>query len=292
MRVADSTVAQLLTTQLLNDQSSVSTLQSQLSSGQALSQPSDNPAAVVQVLADQSQLSQVNSWQANTSSAQGWLGVSGNTVGAMVTQLQQARTLLLGVQSATTSSAQANATAAQITAISQSLLSMANTTYLGRSVFGGCSPGAQAYNAAGTYVGSGNAPTTQVGAGQHVALSLAGPQVLGTGSTSAFAVLAKISSDLTSGAGTAALSADLGALTTTLATTIQASATLGIASSQVQNASTQLQAQSTNLTVGLNQLQSINVPQVATELQTALNTYQGALAVTSKVVLPSVLSFL
>ena len=69
MGVADITLSQAITPQLNQQELSIANLEEQVSSGRSLNKPSDNPAAVTQVLQLSSQASQLSNWQANTQTA-------------------------------------------------------------------------------------------------------------------------------------------------------------------------------------------------------------------------------
>jgi len=73
--VADITLSQAITQQLNQQELSIANLEEQVSSGRALNKPSDNPAAVTQVLQLSSQASQLSNWQANAQTATSWLGM-------------------------------------------------------------------------------------------------------------------------------------------------------------------------------------------------------------------------
>ena len=82
--VSNVALAQTLDDQLSAQENSVSQLEQQLATGQVLNQPSDNPAAVTQVLALTGQASQLTSWQSNADTATSWLGTANNTANSVL----------------------------------------------------------------------------------------------------------------------------------------------------------------------------------------------------------------
>ena len=140
MGVADITLSQAITQQLNQQEQSIATLEEQISSGRSLNKPSDNPAAVTQVLQLSSQASQLSNWQANAQTATSWLGMGNDALNSVLDDMQSARTLILqtlnqGTQNATTYQAAAQ----QLQGINADLLSTANTQYEGRPIFAGTS---------------------------------------------------------------------------------------------------------------------------------------------------------
>ena len=184
MGVADITLSQAITQQLNQQELSIANLEEQVSSGRSLNKPSDNPAAVTQVLQLSSQASQLSNWQANAQTATSWLGMGNNALNSALNDMQSPRTLILqalnqGTQDATTYQAAAQ----QLQGINADLLSTANTQYEGRPIFAGTSASSQAYDASGNYLGNTDTPNVVIGsgpgAGQTAALSVPGPQSSG-----------------------------------------------------------------------------------------------------------------
>ena len=81
-----------------------------------------------------------------------WLGIIDNTLTSVTDQTRRARDLALQGANAGSRSAQVSATAspARVDELRESLLADANTTYLGRPVFGGITAGGVAYDASGS----------------------------------------------------------------------------------------------------------------------------------------------
>ena len=240
MGVADVSLSQAITQQLNQQELSIANLEEQISSGRSLNKPSDNPAAVTQVLQLSSQASQLSNWQANAQTATSWLGMGNDAVNTALGDMQSARTLILqalnqGTQDATTY----QAVAQQLQGINADLLSTANTQYEGRPIFAGTSASSQAYDASGNYLGNGDTPNVVIGSGagsgQTAALSVPGPSVFGSGATSVFNTLTTVIGQLGSGAPTATqLNTALNALDANISTAEQAGAVLGNGSEQVE----------------------------------------------------------
>jgi flagellar hook-associated protein 3 FlgL len=298
MRVADISLSQAITTQLSQQEASIANLEEQVSSGKSLNQPSDNPAAVTQVLQLSSEASQLTSWQANSQTATSWLGMGNNALNSTLSDMQSARTLLLqalneGTQSATTY----QAIASQLQGINANLLDTANTQYEGRPIFAGTSASPQAYDATGTYLGNADSPTVIVGpgsgAGEAVNLSVPGPSVFGTGGANVFATLSTVIGQLSSGAPTATqLNTALSALDANISTAEQASAALGNASDAVTSTSAALTTQLTAVQAGQSSLEDVNIATVTTQLDSEMTNYQAAMWAASQAIPETLVKFL
>ena len=93
----------------------------------------------------------------------------------------------------------ATALAATIDQIRESLLADANTTYLGRPVFGGVTAGAEAYDATGAYVGTTRAVNRTVADGVTIRVDVDATAVFGAAGDAVFDHLAALSTALRAG---------------------------------------------------------------------------------------------
>jgi flagellar hook-associated protein 3 FlgL len=259
--VSNVALAQTLDDQLSAQENSVSQLEQQLASGQVLNRPSDDPAAVTQVLALTGQAGQLTSWQSNADTATSWLGTANNTANSVLESMQSAQTLLLrglnqGVQDPTTYEALGD----QLQGVVSNLLSLSNTQFEGRPIFAGTGASSQAYDASGNYLGNADVPTVVIGpgsgVGQTVGLSVTGTTMFGAGAASVFNTLSTV---------TAALLAS-----------VSSSLTTQIASIQTNAAS----------------LQDVNVATATTQLDSEMTNYQAALWAASQVIPDTLVKFL
>jgi flagellar hook-associated protein 3 FlgL len=296
--VADVSLSQAITQQLSQQELSIANLEEQVSSGRQLNKPSDNPAAVTQVLQLSSQAGQLSSWQANTQTATSWLGMGNDAVNSALNDLQSARTLVLqalnqGTQDATTYQAAAQ----QLQGINADLLSTANTQYEGRPIFAGTSASPQAYDTAGNYLGNADTPNVVIGSGpasgQTAALSVPGPSVFGAGTASVFNTLTTVIGQLSSGTPTATqLNTALDALDANISTAEQASAVLGNAADQVGAVSASLTTQLTSVQNNQASLEDVNVATVTTQLDSEMTNYQAAMWAASQAIPETLVHFL
>ncbi|MGA2835703.1 MAG: hypothetical protein ABSF84_03800 [Acidimicrobiales bacterium] len=298
MRVADVSLSQAITQQLNQQESSIATLEEQVSSGKSLNQPSDNPAGVAQVLQLSSQASQLASWQDNTQTATSWLGLANDSANSALDAMQSAQTLLLqALNQGSESAANYTGIAEQLQGVSANLLATANTQFEGRPIFAGTSASSVAFDAAGNYVGNGDTPTVIVGAGtgagQAAALSVPGTALFGTGASNVFTVLSTVIGQLSTGAPTATqLNAALTALDANITTAEQGSAELGNASIAVTDASASLTTQLTAAQTTQSGLEDVNVATVTTQLDSEMTNYQAAMWAASQAIPETLVHFL
>jgi len=276
-------------------------LQQQVSTGQRILQPSDDPAGEMQVLAGQAQINQLNTYQTNVSDAQAKLNSSVSTLTQVSNLLTQAKDLgLQGSNSGNTPSAY-QAMGEQVNSILNEVVQLANTQQNGQYLYGGTASSTTTpftVNAQGqvVYNGSSQALSEPIGQGQQVQTLYAGSQVFQ--SPDVFQILGTLSNDLSNvnnlspTAQIAAIQQTLTGLdnanTSVLNVVGQQSASLQnlqAVSSQIQNVQLQTQQQVGNV-------QDADMAQVVVSLQEQQNALEATLYSASSVLNLSLIEFL
>jgi flagellar hook-associated protein 3 FlgL len=292
-RITPGIVDDQMTATMDADQLSIAQLQEKISSGQAISRPSDDPVGVVQSLTTQAALARGQQYQSNAQDGLGWLGTANTALSSAVTQLYSIRNIVLGAGSNSSQPSTYADLAQQVSGIRQELLALANTTYLNRPVFAGTSSTAQAYDAAGNYLGSGAAPTRTVAPGTSLPVSTTNP--FGSGAGSVFAAVDQVINDLQTGTPASIgnlTGTDLGNLDNALNSLSSSAGQVGESYQQMQYLSDQAVAAQQTLSTRLADIQDVDLAKAVTDLQMQQNSYQAALWATSQVVQPTLAQFL
>lgn len=299
MRVTDSTLADQLSGYLESQQATITNLNEELSSGQALQQPSDNPVEVADTMSYSRQIAQAASDQTSASYAQAWLGIGNQTTNQVVDTLQSVNTTVLqALNSGGDNSQSYSAMAQQVQGDISTLVGLANTQYGSTAIFAGTAAVAQPYSSSGAYSGNSQAFTVNVGSGSPVAVSVPGDQLFGGGTSglqSVFTTLQNIVTHLQAGPGSASYSSlktDLDNLGANMTQAETAATTLGESTQAVSAATTAAETTSTQLQTILATTQSTDVPTVTAALQSDLTTYQAALYAVSQTVPETLAQFL
>lgn len=299
MRISSLTLIDQMGGQLDAQQANIARLDSELSSGLALQQPSDNPIGVAESLGYQRQLAQLAANTSNANTAQAWLGMAGSTVNQVVTTLQSVNSLVLqGLNSGANNAQSYHEMAKQVQGVILQMVGFGNTTYGNTPIFAGTAGVAQPYSASGVYSGNSQTFTIEVGSGAPVAASVPGDQLFGGGTSgvqSVFTTLQNIVTDLQAGPGAtgyAGLKTDLAALQANLNLAESAGTTIGEASIRVTAASTQAAATTQQVQALLSSTESTDIPSVSLTLQTDMTNYQAALYAVSQAVPQSLASYL
>jgi flagellar hook-associated protein 3 FlgL len=304
-------VASQMTQNLATDQSQLATLEQQLSSGDLINRPSDNPAGATSVMALNSSVARAQQYSTNASDALGRLSLGNSTANQMLNTLQSLQQTVQGLSGSKIAgnSAVLTATASAVSAARTQLINLANTTYNGQPIFAGQGNTSHAYaddasdpSTYGTYVGSGSAPTRTVGANTQVSTGVTGPQLLGDDTTSPDLVgpgglLDRLTQDIANATSnpaalTAAETTDLSQLNAAITQLEGTSAQLGSSYQQAeafsQQATNAQQALQTQLTAEDN----VDVAQATTQLANTQQSFQSALWATAQIEGHSLLDYL
>lgn len=181
-RVSMQMQGDLLMGDLQNTQSSLLTVEQQLSSGQQLNLPSDDPAAALGIVSLKRQISDSTNYSSNLNFASGILGQADSSLGSLSSLLNQAQSIASSDVNSTTTASQRAADAQVIDSIINQSLDIANQQYEGESVFGGQSGTSNAFTSVGggyLYQGTASPQTILTPTGGSLDVTLSGDQVFG-----------------------------------------------------------------------------------------------------------------
>ena len=145
LRISSQQYYDIVTTALNGDQSDISNILTQLSTGQEYTLPSQNPVATVQLLSLTSEQDSITQYQSNIQTVTNQLSSSESYLTGMVNDIESARDLLVEAANGSNSQVDENSIAGSLAPIISSILASANIQ-----------------NSEGTYIFSGtltNTPT-------------------------------------------------------------------------------------------------------------------------------------
>lgn len=287
----------------------LSQLQQQLSTGQQISQPSDDPAGTVRALELRGDLKLNAQYARNRADATAWLSMADTAYGQITDLVQKARTLV--VQASNTGASTGDSAAAigeQIDALREAVLKIANTTYNGRPIFGGTTSKDAAFVADGTgrivYNGDSGEVHRAIGDKNAVKISQTGAEAFGADGNNVFDLLDNLvanlaSSDKEYGGQPGGKPGDPSYLDDPLASI---DAALNALTSQRASSGSALQrveaAQHTGATdkltirTNLSEIQDIDLAEVVVAMTTAQVVYEASLQTTANIRQLSLLNFL
>lgn len=292
--VARITSQMLMHTAQANLQLSLSTLaklQNQAGTQKQISKPSDDPAGAgesMRIRADQRALTQYGT---NIGDGLAWLGTADDALSAATDTMHTVRDLVTqGANSGALNPASREAIATQLDSLKEALLSTANTKYAGRSIFAGNSDAGEAFTAAyASTAVAGSSVERRVSPTSTVRIDVDGTAAFGNGATSVFALIDQISSDLRAGTD---ISSHLTAVDSAMSAILGEQSRVGSRYGQLETTKELNMAQSGSLESQRADVEDVDLGKVILELKTQEVAYQTALAVTSRALQPTLMSFL
>ena len=261
------------------------TLTQQLSSGLRVSQLSDDPVVAGQSVLLASQIGSLDSFVQSASKEQGLLQVTDSALGQVVSDITSAISLGTEAGNSTLSATNLQSVAAQVGTLRDSVVSLANTNYLGQYIFSGSKGDTKAYvlngttdPAVATYQGDTVTQSVATPGGQNIQLNLPGSSVFSASGSDLLGTLNQLVSDLNSG-NTTAVATDVGALSSALTTVSTQRSILNGSQARLSATSSYSSTQESELQAQQSSLLSANTATVATNLQTSEVQHQALLSV-------------
>ena len=264
--------------------SSEATLTEELASGSRVNSLSDNPVAAGENVLLSAQIASDDSFSQTASSTQSMLQVSDSALSTVVSQLTSAISLSIEANNGTMNSSNVQSISNQLAGIRDEVLSMANTTYLGRYVFSGGQGGTIPYAlnttvspAVATYQGDSDVQYLETPNGQKVQLNVPGSQIFSAAGSNVLGTLNALVADYATGTPSSTATSDTAALSTALGYVSQQRVLIDNSITRLTAAQNYTQSEQTQLTSVQTNLLQADVGQIATQLSTA-ETQQTALS--------------
>lgn len=291
-RVTNQTMAAAAQRNLQAGQSRLAALQEKGSTLQNITRPSDDPAALADALALRARLSAANQYSNNIRDGIGWLNTADAALGQATNIMNRIRDLTLHASNGSHNEAAKEVIAVELEGLNQDLLARANTRYRGRNIFAGSSDSATAFSSGTPPLSNGipgGAVERRVDAGQTVRVDADGGAIFGSGTTSVFALVSNVISDIRSGADP---KGRLAAIDERIKTVINGRAEVGTRHAQLLQAQDSNEDVKTTLEAQRSGFEDADIGRVVLDLKLQETNYQVALAVTAKVLQPTLMDFL
>ncbi|MHB1022537.1 MAG: flagellar hook-associated protein FlgL [Acidobacteriaceae bacterium] len=263
-------------------------LSTELSSGVRVTTLSDSPVAAGQNSLLNNEISQDDTFVQTASSEQSMLQVSDSALGSVVSQLTQAISLATEGNNGTLNASDTAAIAQQLSGIRDEVLSIANTSYLGKYVFSGSQGGTPPFTlntgtspATVSYHGDSKVQYLTSPTGQQIQLNVPGDQIFSAAGADVLGTLNKLIADFSSGTVSSTSISDATALKTGLDNVSQQRVTIDNSISRLQSSSSYAQTEKTQLQAAQNTLVAADTAQVATQLSTVETQHSALLNVIS-----------
>jgi|SRR5215210_7239874 len=275
----------------------------QMSSGKAITRPSDDPYAAGRALSLRNELDGIQQHSRNVQEAQGWMQITDTALSHIGDMAQRARELVVQGATDTLPQTSRNAIASEIDQLIAGMKQEANATYDGRYVLAGSRTNIAPYDSKvlpvgsppnDTYGGDAVKQQREVGPSVRMDVNTTGDRVLGgdPGDRKMLDVLRDIAGHLRS-ANTAALgTSDLKDLTGQIEQLLGVRAEVGAGMNRLETAAARLDETEESATSLLSDTEDADMAKTLIDYSTQQAVYQSALNSGSRIVQASLLDFL
>jgi flagellar hook-associated protein 3 FlgL len=294
-----SNIASNVISDIQRSDETVQTALQQLSSGQRVTLPSDDPAASAAMVQLQTQASNIDQYTANADSAISQAQSADSVVSSVVSLLNQAVTLGTEGANGTSNAANRQAIATQVQGLLASVVSLANTKFQGISLFSGSANSQAAFTADSTsptgytYHGNSAVNTIAIGDSLSVQANIPGSTLFTNANGNVLAALSSLATALTSGTSD---DIDIGtataAVTTALKFVSQQHVVYGNAINQANAQESYLAQDQVTLTSRATSLIGIDTATAAENLSQAEINNSAVLAASARVLQNNLLTYL
>jgi flagellar hook-associated protein 3 FlgL len=296
MRVTSATMHRTVNEGLQGSLGRLQRVQGQLSSGRRINRYSDAPADATAALRLRAEASDWTSFGRQADDGVAMLNTQDQALQSASALLQRARELALAAANATVDGAGRQAIAAEIDGIRDQLVGVANTTYQGRSVFGGFGDEAVAAGPGGTwsYAGDDGAVRRRVTPDLTVQVNGDGRAIFGfgAGETDVLTTLDRLAAAVRAGETAQVGSTHLGALDDRIRGVLTGLSVVGARTRLVEDARETGAMQLGTIAEHRSSLEDVDLAAQVLEMQLAETAYQAALAAAGRVNLPTLADFL
>jgi flagellar hook-associated protein 3 FlgL len=266
--------------------------QEQLTTGRVLNRPSDSPTGTSAAMRIRATIADETQYQRNAQDGLGWLGQVDSALTSSLDQVRRARDLgIQGVNATNAGAGAREALAVEVDQLRESLIGVANTTYLGRPVFGGLTSGTTAYDDSGAFVGQTGDVRRSIAKDVKVAVNVDGPDAFGPDGDNLFDSLDRLATALRAG-DTAEIGNQLEALDTAQKRITAVVSDAGTRYNRVERAATAAANAVFDLTTSLSEIEEVDLAKATINLTAQEVAYQAALSATARLVQPSLAEFL
>lgn len=269
--------------------------QEQLTSGKRLNRPSDDPVGTVSALSFRAQQAQIDQLGENIQDGLSRLRTADDALTNATTSMQRIRTLAVASATGTLGANERNANANEIAELRKSLIQQANTQYGGQPIFGGTTPGSNAFDpTTGSFVGNElpvlRAVTSAPGAAGQVEVAVNGVEAFGTSLEDGGEIDNLIAAIRSGDAdGMAQGITDMDAVRDQM---VNVASTIGARTNRLTGLDTVNGKTSDSIAGSLSKVEDTDFLKAAMDLSIQSNAYQAALSASAKIIQPSLMDFL
>lgn len=293
-RITNAGTTSRLVQYLQTTQTRLAETQDRMASGRRISKPSDDPFGNSRVMAMRTSMGLIAQHQRSIELAKSELGVTEASLEGLGRVLSRAQELAVQADSTTVDASGRAAIAVEIDSLLQEVVTIGNTSYGGRHLFGGYQTGAQPFTpdapssaTAVAFSGDAGVITRAIGNGETVPVNLDGQALFGGIFTSLIDFRDALNANDRAGISGASTALASGA-----DTALRARSEIGARVRHAELAGQRLEADEAQFQIQISQLEDADLTQEAMDLQMRDAALQAALSAAAKSLTTGLIAFL
>ncbi|MDD3314363.1 MAG: flagellar hook-associated protein FlgL [Syntrophaceticus sp.] len=276
-------------------------INNQMSSGNAVSKPSDDPVATGRILSLKSSLTAQERYYGNMNDAESFLTTTDDALDNFSESLLRVRTLMLEGGSGSVSSSDRKAIASEIDQVIDQMVEIGNSMCGSQYIFGGHSTLDKPFTRQGdeiTYKGDSGEISYEIGRGVLLAVNIDGNQLSqiveeGLGNTELFNTLIEIKNSLNEDKNIEDLTGEkLSQLDELSDNVLSLRAVVGAKENRIEMSKARNEGDRLEITKVLSHMEDIDIAQAAMEYSEKAYVYQAALATASQMLTISLVDYI
>ncbi|MCM1565422.1 MAG: flagellar hook-associated protein FlgL [Dehalobacter sp.] len=295
MRITNNILSSNLLSNLQKSSNKMIDLQNNISTGEAISKPSDDPSKITAILGLKTNITSMEQWKDNASQALDYMSSVESVTANMTSMLQRLRGLAVQGSNQTNSPEDLGEIKKEADQIIEQLGVMANSQVGSRYIFSGTNTDTAPWPGTGLWTGNTESLSVELGANVSFDISINGQQLFGvnsaTGVSDFFTALNNFSTALNNG-DYAAVGNSISDLDSLLSSFIDGRAELGAKISRVETINNNLETSIINAQTNLSNLRDTDLAAAIVDYNSTMNTYRAALSVGAQIIQPSLVDFL
>lgn len=275
--------------------------QEQLTSGKRIQRPSDDPTGTISALQHRASKRGLEQFQRNAQDGLGWLSTADSALQKAVASTRTAYTKLVAAANQGAMSDEGKqAIASELSGLRDNILTLANTKYGSRPVFGGTNNQTVAFDASGTYVGGNGSVNRQISKTESIQVNVNGNNTFsyddGGGAQTFYEIIDEAIAALTAGSTPAVYNAAMETaiekvqgLQTNMSNALSSA---GTRFTRLETTVGDAQDHALELQTRIAEIESIDLAETIMQMQLQEVAHKAALGATAKAMQPTLMDFL
>lgn len=293
MRVTERTLADRMVHDLRTHSEKMMRLNDQISSGNRLRWPSDDPASVTTSMRLRSGLAELTQYQRNVGAAIGWLETTEKALSDATEVLHRARELAVRAATDVALDASSEAFTSEVDQLLGQLIDIGNSTYAGQYVFAGQKTTTRPFGSDADYAGDEGPIIREIGQGVQVQVGIPGSTAFGSPGVpgTALGALRTLKTNFEN-QDSAACNASIGEIDQVLDHILAMRAQVGAKMNRLEVADVRLRELEISLKSLQSKVEGVDLPEALLELRSLETVHRAALATGARIFQPTLFDFL